>query len=221
MTASPATPGPLERGFLVVVSGPGGVGKNTLVNAVRRRMPELLYSISVTTRPPRPGEIHGRDYFFVTTERFARLVEAGELLEWARFGDHLYGTPARYVSEAVCSGRIVLLDIDIQGAQQLRASRRLDAVFVFLLPPSLETLRERLIRRASDDPRAIERRMAMALTEMEAAPDYDYVIVNANVDEASLLLESIIRAEACRPHRLRWPTGARADASRQETRPGR
>ncbi|NLG70212.1 MAG: guanylate kinase, partial [Firmicutes bacterium] len=138
MTASPATPGPLERGFLVVVSGPGGVGKNTLVNAVRRRMPELLYSISVTTRPPRPGEIHGRDYFFVTTERFARLVEAGELLEWARFGDHLYGTPARYVSEAVCSGRIVLLDIDIQGAQQLRASRRLDAGFVFLLPPSLE-----------------------------------------------------------------------------------
>ncbi|NLG68827.1 MAG: guanylate kinase, partial [Firmicutes bacterium] len=118
-------------------------------------------------------------------------------------------------------GRIVLLDIDIQGAPQLRASRRLDAVFVFLLPPSLETLRERLIRRASDDPRAIERRMAMALTEMEAAPDYDYVIVNANVDEASLLLESIIRAEACRPHRRRWPTGARAAVSRQETRPGR
>jgi len=221
MTASSLIPGQLERGFLVVVSGPGGVGKNTLVNAVRRRMPELLYSVSVTTRPPRPGEVDGRDYFFVTAERFAQLVEAGELLEWARFGDHLYGTPVRYVSEAVASGRIVLLDIDIQGARQLRASRRLDAVFVFLLPPSLEALRERLLRRASDDLRTIERRLAMALTEMEAAPDYDYVIVNANVDEASLLLESIIRAEACRPHRLRWPVVEPAASSRQETRPGR
>lgn len=196
----------LKRGFLVVVSGPGGVGKNTLVNAVRRRMPELLYSVSVTTRPPRPGEAHGRDYFFVTPERFTQLVQAGELLEWARFGDHWYGTPARYVSEAVAAGRIVLLDIDVQGARQLRESRRLDAVFVFLLPPSLEALRERLLRRATDDHRAIERRMAMALTEMEAAPDYDYVIVNANVDEATLLLESIIRAESCRPHRLCWQT---------------
>ncbi|HEY8497810.1 MAG TPA: guanylate kinase, partial [Limnochordales bacterium] len=138
----------LKRGFLVVVSGPGGVGKNTLVNAVRRRMPELLYSVSVTTRPPRPGELHGRDYFFVTPERFTQLVQAGELLEWARFGDHWYGTPARYVSEAVAAGRIVLLDIDVQGARQLRESRRLDAVFVFLLPPSLEALRERLLRRA-------------------------------------------------------------------------
>ena len=201
---SATIPGPLKRGFLVVVSGPGGVGKNTLVNAVRRRMPELRYSVSVTTRPPRPGEVDGRDYFFVTPERFRELVQAGELLEWARFGDHWYGTPARYVTDAVESGQIVLLDIDTQGAHQLKATKREDAVFVFLLPPSLEALRERLERRATDPPEAVERRLAMALTEIEAAPDYDYVIVNESLDEASLQLEAIIRAEACRPHRLRW-----------------
>lgn len=217
MSSALPGPGPLKRGFLVVVSGPGGVGKNTLVNAVRRRMPELLYSVSVTTRAPRPGEVDGRDYFFVSPERFRELVQAGELLEWARFGDHWYGTPARYVTEAVEAGRIVLLDIDIQGARQLKATRRADAVFVFLLPPSLEALRDRLERRASDSPEAIDRRMEMALTEMEAASDYDYVIVNASLDEASLLLESVIRAESCRPHRFRWegktvPPAGRATA---------
>ncbi|MEW6048180.1 MAG: guanylate kinase [Bacillota bacterium] len=198
---------PLARGFLVVVSGPGGVGKNTLVNAVRRRMPDVLYSVSVTTRPPRPGEADGRDYFFVTPERFREMVQAGELLEWARFGDHWYGTPARFVQRAVDSGKIVLLDVDIQGARQLR-DKRIDAVFVFLLPPSLEALRERMMRRAADAPEVIERRMAMALTEMAAASDYDYVVVNDGLDEASHKLEAIIRAESCRPHRLRRPEPA-------------
>ncbi|MBE3598085.1 MAG: guanylate kinase [Limnochordaceae bacterium] len=192
----------LKRGFLVVVSGPGGVGKNTLVNEVRRRMPQLVYSVSATTRPPRPKEIDGYHYFFVSEQRFFELVRSGQLLEYARFGDHWYGTPAEFVKRAVGAGQVVLLDIDIQGARQLRANRLADAVFVFLLPPSLEALRERLVRRGADSPEAIERRMQMALTEMAAAPDYDYVVVNASLERASELLQAIILAEACRPSRV-------------------
>lgn len=191
----------LRRGFLVVVSGPGGVGKNTLVNAVRRRMPEVLYSVSVTTRPPRKGERDKVDYCFVDPERFMAMARAGDLLEWARFGEHWYGTPAEFVHRAVQDGRVVLLDIDVQGARQLR-ERTADSVLVFLLPPSLEALRERLVRRAKDAPEAIDRRMRMALTEMAAASEYDYVIVNESIDEASQRLEAIIRAETCRPRRL-------------------
>lgn len=197
------------RGFLVVVSGPGGVGKNTLVNAVRARMPQLDYSVSVTTRPPRPGEQDGVHYHFVTPEAFSGMVQRGELLEWARFGDHLYGTPRAFIEQALEQSRVVLLDIDIAGARQLR-ERRLDAVFVFLVPPSLAALRERLARRGTDPEETIERRMRLALTELQAVADYDYVIVNASLEAAATCLESIIRAEACRPGRAsipRWEAG--------------
>lgn len=191
----------LKRGFVVVVSGPGGVGKNTLVSAVRRRMPAIQYSISVTTRPPRRGEVDSRDYFFVTPERFHQMVEKGELLEWANFAGHWYGTPARFVEQALASGQVILLDIDIQGARQLRG-RLPDGVFVFLMPPSLQALRERLVRRGTDDLAAIERRMALALTEIQSVHDYDYVILNEGLEEATRQLEAVIRAEACRLARL-------------------
>ena len=194
----------LRRGFLVVVSGPGGVGKNTLVTELRRRMPEVGYSVSVTTRPPRPGEREGVDYFFVTPEAFADMVRRGELLEWARFGDHLYGTPRAFVEQALEQKRVVLLDVDIQGARQLR-QQQVEAVFVFLAPPSLAALRERLLRRGSDPPEAVERRMQLALTELQAVFDYDYVVVNRCLGQAADQLEAIIRAEACRPERTQLP----------------
>lgn len=194
----------LRRGFLVVVSGPGGVGKNTLVSELRRRMPEVGYSVSATTRPPRPGERDGVDYFFVTPEAFAEMVRRGELLEWARFGDHLYGTPRAFIEQALEQRRVVLLDVDVQGARQLR-QKQLEAVFVFLAPPSLEALRERLIRRGADPPQEVERRMQLALTELRAASDYDYVVINQGLEQAADQLEAIIRAEACRPARIRLP----------------
>lgn len=196
---------PLQQGFLVVVSGPGGVGKNTLVSELRRRIPELGYSISVTTRPPRPGERHGVDYFFVDPATFQRMVEQGELLEWARFGDHLYGTPRAFIEQALRERRIVLLDIDIQGARQLRR-QRIEAVFVFVVPPSLQALRQRLLGRGADPPEQVERRMQLALTELQAVHDYDYVVVNEGLQEAADQLEAIIRAEACRPTRVCLPS---------------
>ncbi|HEY8486129.1 MAG TPA: guanylate kinase, partial [Limnochordales bacterium] len=162
------------------------------------------YSISVTTRPPRPGERDGVDYFFVGEAAFQEMVKRQELLEWARFGEYLYGTPRSYIEQALARRQVVLLDVDIQGARQLRRAQ-LPAVFVFLVPPSLEALRQRLLGRGSDSPEQVERRMQLALTELQAVADYDYVVVNEGLQEAADLLEAIILAEACRPGRARLP----------------
>ena len=195
----------LRRGFLVVVSGPSGVGKNTLVNELRRRMPEVGYSVSVTTRPPRPGEKDGVNYFFVSPQAFQEMVRRGELLEWARFGDHWYGTPRAFIQQALERRQIVALDVDVQGARQLR-QQGVEAVFVFLVPPSLAVLRERLVRRGADSPAEVERRLKLALTELQAASDYDYIVVNHGLQQACDQLEAIVRAEACRSGRVELPS---------------
>ena len=134
-----------SEGFLVVLSGPSGAGKNTLLNAVMNRVPGLRYSVSATTRPPRPGERDGVDYFFVSDAAFDEMIGRGELLEYATFCEHRYGTPRRFVDERLAAGDTVITDIDIQGARQIQKAMP-EAVFVFLMPPSMETLRQRLVQ---------------------------------------------------------------------------
>jgi guanylate kinase len=192
-----------SNGFLVVLSGPSGVGKNTVLNAVLSQMPDLKYSVSVTTRPPRPGEVHGRDYFFVTDEEFDRLVQDDRLLEWAEFVGHRYGTPREYIEQCLRSGYTVIMDIDIQGARQIR-QKMPEAVLVFLWPPSLEELSRRIRERGTDSEAAVSRRLAWARQELEAVRDYDYVIVNDDVEKAAAQLRSIVVAERCRVSRWNY-----------------
>lgn len=187
-----------------MLSGPSGVGKNTLLNAVLPKVEGLRYSVSATTRPPRPGEVHGRDYFFLTDEEFDRMIERGELLEWAEFVGRRYGTPRRYIEECLEQGETVILDIDIQGAAQIRAAMP-EAVLVFLLPPSLEELRRRIYGRAKDSEAAILERLSWAKHELAAVTDYDYVIVNDDLERACEQLRAIILAERCRVSRSDYP----------------
>jgi guanylate kinase len=189
-----------RRGFLVVLSGPSSAGKNTLLGAIMGRVPGMLYSISATTRKPRPGEQHGVDYFFLDDEEFARLKDSGGLLEWAEYCGNLYGTPRQFVEDALTAGNIVITDIDIQGAQQIKSSMP-EAVGVFLMPPSLEELQKRIIARGTDSAAAIKERMTRAVDEMKYVVDYDYWILNADLDQAVTEFLAIITAERQRVSR--------------------
>lgn len=190
-----------SSGFLVVLSGPSGVGKNTLLNAVLPVVPDLHYSVSATTRAPRPGEVHGRDYFFVSDEEFDEMVRQGRLLEWAEFVGRRYGTPRDYIERCLEDGLTVIMDIDIQGARQIRAKMP-EAILVFLWPPSLQELSRRIYGRAQDSEKAITRRLSWARQELEAVSDYDYVIVNDDLERAASELQSIVLAERCRVSRM-------------------
>ena len=190
-----------RRGTLFVVSAPSGAGKTTLCREIRLRVPDLAYSVSVTTRPPRPGEIDNVDFRFTGETEFRAMLARGELAEWATVHGNLYGTRARVLEDALASGRDVLLDIDTQGAAQLRA-RYPDAVLVFILAPSIKDLEKRLRERRSDAESEIERRLARAREEIALWRRYDYLIVNRDVKEALDQLESIIHAERCRVARL-------------------
>ena len=184
-------------GRLIVLSAPSGAGKTTLVHRLLRRVPHLAHSISMTTRPPRHGERHGRDYYFVTPAAFASQRRRGGLLECARVHGHWYGTPRRAVSRVLASGHDALLSIDVQGARQVR---RLAAgsVSIFILPPSLTSLRRRLQQRRTEAPDQIRARLRLARRELRAAPSYDYVVVNDEVQRALSQLQAIIVAERCR-----------------------
>jgi len=190
-----------RRGTLFVVSAPSGAGKTTLCREIRLRLPDLSYSVSVTTRPPRPGEIDGADFRFVGEPEFREMLARGELAEWATVHGNLYGTRARALEDALATGRDVLLDIDTQGATQLRA-RYADAVLIFILAPSIKELEQRLRERRSDADAEIERRLVRAREEIALWRRYDYLIVNRDVKEAMEQLESIILAERCRVARL-------------------
>jgi len=190
-----------RRGTLFVVSAPSGAGKTTLCREMRLRLHDLAYSVSVTTRPPRPGEIDGTDFRFVARSQFEDMVKQGQMAEWATVHTNLYGTPAAPLETALREGRDVLLDIDTQGAAQLRA-RYPDAVLIFVVAPSLGELEQRLRERRSDSEKEITRRLQRAREEVMLWKRYDYLIVNRDVKEAMEQLESIIQAERCRVARL-------------------
>ena len=184
-------------GTLFIVSSPSGGGKTSLVKALLEAEPDVRLSISHTTRPPRPGEADGRDYHFVAREAFERMLVAGEFLESAEIYGNRYGTSQKWIESERAAGRDVLLEIDWQGAQQVRRLVR-GSVSVFVLPPSLEVLESRLKGRGQDAPDVVQRRMAAAREEIAHAPEYDYVIINEEFSRAALDLRSIVRAERLR-----------------------
>jgi guanylate kinase len=190
-----------RRGLLLVMSSPSGAGKTTLSRRLLGADPNVAMSVSVTTRQPRPGEVNGKDYHFITHEEFNRLRDRGDLLEYAEVFGNFYGTPKRPVVDALQAGRDVLFDIDWQGTQQLGAAMGEDLVRIFILPPTAEDLRERLIGRAQDSASTVARRMAKAADEISHWPEYDYVIVNEDIDTASAEIEAILRAERLRRRR--------------------
>jgi guanylate kinase len=184
-----------RRGLLLVLSSPSGAGKTTITRRLLERDPSLTLSVSVTTRPPRPGEVDGRDYRFIASEECARMVADGELLEHASVFGNSYGTPRLPIEAALAAGRDVVTDIDWQGTQQLSQAMPEDLVKVFVLPPSIETLRERLQRRAQDSPEIVAARMAKSAEEMSHWPEYDYVTVNRDIDESVAEVAAIVTAE--------------------------
>lgn len=190
-----------QSGFLIVLSGPSGTGKNSVMNAVFPTIPNLKYSISVTTRPPRAGEVDAVNYFFRTEEEFDRLIERDELLEWATFVGYRYGTPKSFVLDQIKHGNAVIMDIDIQGAAQIR-KKMPEAVFVFLLPPTRDELSRRLKLRGSDSEEVIKRRLAKSLEEIKHVTDYDYFVINDDLSKAAEQLRQIILSEWSRVDRL-------------------
>ena len=188
-----------EKGKLIVISGPSGAGKSTVVFKAIEGREDVCFSTSVTTRKPRPGEVDGREYFFVDPDRFKEMVENDELLEHAEYVANSYGTPRAYVEEKLETGLNVLLDIEVQGARQVH-EKMPDAVKIFIIPPSLETLEKRLKGRGTDTERAIEARLIRARQEYQEADFYDYLIINDDADKAAKELSAIILAEHCRFH---------------------
>lgn len=186
-----------ERGKLIVISGPSGAGKSTVVFRAMEGRNDMCFSTSVTTREPRPGEVDGREYFFITPERFNEMVEKGELLEHAEYVSHSYGTPRAFVEKQLDSGMNVILDIEVQGARQVY-EKMPDAVMIFIVPPTLEELERRLVKRGTDTAEAIEGRLARARQEYKEADIYRYIIINDDVDAAAKEFAAIIAAEHCR-----------------------
>jgi guanylate kinase len=185
-----------EPGILFVLSGPSGAGKGTVCKALMQRTQDLHLSISATTRAPRVGEQHGVNYFFQTTEQFETMIENQELLEWAKVYDNFYGTPIRYVEEKLQEGYDVLLEIDIQGAMQVR-ERYPQGVFIFLIPPSATELKARILGRGTETDESFQKRFGAARHELQMMSSYNYVVVNDVVEAACERVESIITAEHC------------------------
>ncbi len=191
------------RGVLLVLSGPSGTGKGTVCKVVRDSMGEqLAYSISATTRKPRVGEEHGREYFFFSKEEFEALRDQNGFLEWAQVYDNYYGTPRAFVEEVLASGRDCILEIDPQGALQVRKATD-EAVLVFIAPPSLEELRSRLTGRGTEAPEEVEKRLSCAEAELAYSNQYDYLIVNDEVEKAAEKMKAILMAERCRTNRAK------------------
>ena len=184
-----------KKGLLIVISGPSGVGKGTVRKALfEREGHDLVYSVSMTTRKPRDGEVDGADYYFVSQEEFERQIENDNLLEYAKFVGNYYGTPFDKVEEQLEKGNEVVLEIEVQGAIQVKAKKP-DAVFIFIAPPSYEALEQRLRRRGTESEEIIKERLDKAHREIEQAPAYDYIVINDDVDNAADRIMAIIRAE--------------------------
>ncbi len=188
------------RGILFVVSSPSGGGKGTLIQHVLKKVPNLSYSVSFTTRTPRNGEVNGREYFFVSREDFEAMVAAGEFLEWAHVHGKLYGTAGKQVAQEIAEGRDIILEVDVQGAASVRTLMA-DSVSIFILPPSFEVLKERLRARGTDSAEELDLRLRRAPFELKDYSAFEYVILNDDVDRAANQMAAIIHAERARLRR--------------------
>ena len=205
-----------KRGMLIVLSGPSGVGKGTVRKAMfDQGGTDFQYSISMTTRQPREGEVNGKDYFFVSKETFEHNIETGEMLEYAQYVDNYYGTPMQYVKDTLASGKDVFLEIEVNGAMQVR-EKMPDGVFIFLTPPDLMALKQRLVGRGTEAMTVINERIHQAVTEIKMMRNYDYAVVNDKVDLAVDRIREIIRAERLRVPRV-YPDYAQMLESKQVT----
>ena len=187
-----------KKGKTVIISGPSGVGKSTVLSALFQGRDDLYFSVSATTRAPRPGEKHGVDYHFIEPETFRQWIVDGEFLEYAEFVGNFYGTPKKYVDAAMEEGKDVILDIEIQGATQVH-NLRPDVVRIFIAPPSWKELERRLTARGTDSPEKVQKRLLRAKVELQTADHYDYFVINDTVGNAVRELRAIMLAEHCRP----------------------
>lgn len=190
----------MSGGFLLVLSGPSGSGKGTVSQAIMKENKEIIFSTSVTTRTPRPGEVNGENYFFVSKTKFEQMVEKDELLEHAFVHTNYYGTPKQFVFDQIENGEIVLLEIDVQGALQIKKKYK-EAVFIFLIPPTMEELRNRLVKRDTESEEEINTRFKNAFRELDFVGEYDYFVINDKVSQAVIDIENIIAAEKLRVKR--------------------
>ena len=190
----------MDGGFLLVLSGPSGSGKGTVSEALMKNNDDIIFSTSVTTRTPRPGEVNGENYFFATREEFEKMVENDELLEHAFVHTNYYGTPKQFVFDEIEKGEIVLLEIDVQGALQIKEKYK-EAVFIFLIPPTMDELRSRLVKRDTETEDEIETRYRNAFKELDFVGEYDYFVINDVIDNAVKDIETIIAAEKLRVKR--------------------
>lgn len=190
-----------KRGLLMVVSGPSGCGKGTVLGRLLKEDPNVFYSVSATTRAPRPGEVDGVHYFFLSKEQFEEKIKTGGMLEYANYVENYYGTPAQAVEDQRSLGHDVILEIEIQGAMQVKAKCP-DAVMVFVSPPSMKELKRRLIDRKTESEEVVNNRLKTAEKEMKAISKYDYVVVNDEVENAVSSLKAILQAEKCRTVRV-------------------
>ncbi|MBT1248600.1 MULTISPECIES: guanylate kinase [unclassified Thermosipho (in: thermotogales)] len=189
------------KGTLIVVSGPSGVGKTSIISALLNKLDKVTFSVSCTTRPPRPGEIDGVDYFFISKEKFMEMRDNGEFLEWAKVHGNLYGTPKEFVVENIKKGYRIILDIDVQGALQVKKNFD-DAVFVFVAPPSYEVLRERLLKRGTENKQSMLKRLENAKWEMSQINAFDYLIINNDLEKSIVAMKSIVIAESYKTRRI-------------------
>ncbi|WP_280769044.1 guanylate kinase [Salipaludibacillus daqingensis] len=190
-----------EKGLLIVLSGPSGVGKGTVCGALRKHDTHIQYSVSATTRKPRQGEEDGVSYFFKSKEEFERMIRENELLEYAKYVDNYYGTPRNYVEDTLAKGHDVILEIEVQGALQVKESFP-EGVFIFLMPPSIKELRNRIEGRGTESQDLIDSRMTIAKDEIDLMDKYDYVVENDQVEYAVERIKSIVTAENCKKERL-------------------
>lgn len=193
-----------RRGLMIVLSSPSGAGKSTMTRALLKENPDMTMSVSATTRPARPGEVDGTDYFFVSKSRFSDMIEEDEFLESAKVFGNFYGTPRGPVEDALAEGRDVIFDIDWQGAQQLTQAAADDLVKIFILPPNMRELEKRLKTRAQDSDEVIAGRMSKSEAEISHWAEYDYVIVNYDIEQAMGELRTIVEAERMRRKRQLW-----------------
>ncbi len=191
-----------ENGILIVLSGPSGTGKGTVAREIQRKNKNVFFSISATTRKARTGEVHGREYYFMSKEEVNKLIEEDGMLEYAKYCENIYGTPKKAVEEQLAAGHDVLLDIEVQGCAQIK-EKISESISIFLLPPSLEVLKQRLIDRNTESEECINKRMKTALSELEYIKNYDYLVVNDDLDSCVENILSIINSERHKVSRMK------------------